>query len=142
MTITSLYPVLLTEDVATTSAFYREHFGFVSAFEADWYVSMRLGTWELAILDRSHETIPAALRGASTNGVLLNVEVTDVDSEYRRLVDDGPLRAVVPLRSEPFGQRHFIVRGPDGVLIDVITPIEPDEEFSAQFLPETGHGAR
>jgi catechol 2,3-dioxygenase-like lactoylglutathione lyase family enzyme len=142
MTVTSIYPVLLTEDVATTAAFYRELFGFAPAFEADWYVSMRLETWELAILDRSHETIPAALRGASANGVLLNFEVTDVDSEYRRLVEEGPLDAVLPLRSEPFGQRHFIVRGPDGVLIDVITPIEPDEEFSAQFLPEIGDGAR
>lgn len=34
---------------------------------------------------------------------------------------------------EPFGQRHFITKDPNGVLIDVIKPIRPSEEFLAQF---------
>jgi hypothetical protein len=37
------------------------------------------------------------------------------------------------LRDEAFGQRHFIVRDPNGVLIDVIQPIAPDEAFLAQY---------
>jgi uncharacterized glyoxalase superfamily protein PhnB len=65
--------------------------------------------------------------------MLLNLEVGDVDAEYDRLVTRGPLEAVLPLRSEDFGQRHFIVAGPDGVLVDVITPIEPSAGYAAQF---------
>ena len=64
----------------------------------------------------------------------MNLEVEDVDAEYQRLVVDGGLPALLPLQSEPFGQRHFVVAGPDGVLIDVITPIPPEPEFSAQFV--------
>ena len=75
----------------------------------------------------------ARLRGTTTRGLLVNLEVDDVDAEYHRLVTAGPLEAVLPIRSEAFGQRHFIVAGPDGVLIDVITPIEPDETFAARF---------
>ena len=134
MSPTSIYPVLLTANVTAAAWFYQEHFDFVPTFEADWYVSLRRDRWELAVLDAAHETLPVPWRGAPAGGIVLNIEVDDVDAEYRRLVEDGPLEAVQPIRSEAFGQRHFAVSGPDGVLIDVITPIEPDETFAAQFI--------
>lgn len=131
MPLTSVYPVLMTTDVPTTAAFYQDHFGFQATFESDWYVSLMRDRWELAILDATHATIPG--HGLPAAGVLLNLEVDDVDVEYDRLVTHGPLEALVTLRSEDFGQRHFIVAGPDGVLIDVITPIEPSETYADQF---------
>lgn len=133
MALTSVYPVLMTTDVAATAAFYRDNLGFKPTFEADWYVSLVRGQWELAILDSSHETIPEGFRGHPAGGIVLNIEVDDVDEEYLRLVTNGPLSAIVPLRSESFGQRHFVIEAPDRVLIDVITPIEPAPEFVAQF---------
>jgi hypothetical protein len=39
------------------------------------------------------------------------------------------------LRDETFGQRHFITKDPNGVLIDVIKPIPPSTEFAAQYQP-------
>ncbi|TJV16034.1 MAG: glyoxalase, partial [Mesorhizobium sp.] len=38
------------------------------------------------------------------------------------------------LRDEAFGQRHFITKDPNGVLIDVIKPIPPSAEFLEQFV--------
>lgn len=132
MKLTSSYPVLMTRDVATTSAFYREHLGFELPFETSWYVSLRTDVSELAILDADHPTVPAGY-GTPSAGVLINLEVDDVDSVHQRLVVDGTLKPVLSLRSEDFGQRHFILPGPDGVLIDVITPIEPSAEFAAAY---------
>lgn len=140
MSVSSIYPVLMTFDVETTSEFYRKHFGFSVTFESDWYVSLRRGSYELAILNAGHETVPLELRSTPTSGLILNIELDDVDAEYRRLVEDGPLEALLPIRSEAFGQRHFIVTGPDGVLIDVITPIEPDEPYAAQFTDGASQG--
>lgn len=37
------------------------------------------------------------------------------------------------LRSEDFGQRHFMVADPNGVLIDVITPIAPAAAYADQY---------
>ncbi|MCV2489908.1 VOC family protein [Geodermatophilus sp. YIM 151500] len=128
MVPTSVYPVLMSADVEGTARFYRERLGFDPTFESDWYVSLRRDRWELAVLDPDHDSVPAAYRGRTAGGVLLNLEVDDVDAEYRRLVTDGGLEALVPLRSEAFGQRHFILAAPDGVLVDVITPIEPAPE--------------
>ncbi len=69
------------------------------------------------------------------SGVILNFEVEDVDLEYERLVTEG-LEILVQLRDEPFGQRHFIAKDPNGVLIDVITPIAPSPAFAAMFNDE------
>ncbi|WP_181783711.1 VOC family protein [Pseudonocardia pini] len=126
MTLTSVYPVLMSADVPAAARFYREWFGFEPTFEADWYVSLKNGPWELAILDPAHETVPAGF-GRPVAGMLLNLEVTDVDAEYARLAH---LPIVLPLRSEDFGQRHFIVEAPDGVLVDVITPIPLTGEYA------------
>ncbi|WP_309102123.1 VOC family protein [Microbacterium sp.] len=132
MQVTSFYPVLMVDDVAATAQFYRDVLGFVTTFEADWYVSLRFDGGELAILDHRHETIPAGFRRPVT-GLLLNVEVPDATAEHERLVGAMELVERLPLRDEAFGQRHFIVEAPGGVLIDVIEPIEPSEEFAAAY---------
>ena len=137
MKIASYYPVVMTDAVAETAAFYQRHFGFVPAFESDWYVHLTLDgdtSINLAILDGSHETIPVSGRG-KVAGLILNFEVEDVDAEHARLAEAG-LPILLPLRSEAFGQRHFITTDPNGVLIDIITPIAPSEEFAAQYTDE------
>lgn len=131
---TSYYPVLLTGDIAGTAAFYERHFRFAPAFAADWYVHLTSTddpATNLAIIGAGHETIPTEARTLVV-GLILNFEVEDVDAEYARLVAEG-VPVLQPLRNEPFGQRHFITRDPNGVLIDIITPIEPSPEYAAQF---------
>ncbi|MFF9568329.1 VOC family protein [Streptomyces sp. NPDC014685] len=130
------YPVLATPDVAASRDFYTRHFGFEVTFEADWYVSLRrpdAPQYELALLDHTHPTCPESHRSALRGGLLLNFEVDDVDAEHRRLVTAAGLPEVLSLRTEEFGQRHFIVAAPDGVLIDVITVVPPGEEYAAQY---------
>lgn len=134
MKITSFYPVLMVDTVATTAEFYIQHFGFTAAFTSDWYVHLTSADHpevNLAILQGDHATIPATGRGR-TAGMLLNFEVEDVDTVYARARDKG-LPILLPLRDEAFGQRHFITRDPNGVLIDVIKPIPPDAAFAAQY---------
>ena len=120
--ITSIYPVLMSTDVAETAAFFRHAFAMEAVFEAGWYVSLRSGAFELAVVDSAHETIPAGFR-TSAAGILVNIEVDDVDSEYERLVTRGGALVALDLRSETFGQRHVILVAPGNVLVDVIQPI-------------------
>ncbi len=134
MKTTSYYPVIMTDDVAGTSVFYQRYFGFEPAFAIDWYTHLVMGGDEsinLAVIEAGHETVPEAAR-AAVRGLILNLEVEDVDAEYERLVGEG-LEILQQLRSEPFGQRHFIAQDPNGVLIDVITLIEPSPEYAALF---------
>ncbi len=137
MHVSSFYPVVMTDDVAATAAFYVDHFGFKALFEADWYVHLQSASdpsINLAILDGQHETIPQVGRG-KVSGLLLNFEVEDVDAEYGRLQAAG-LPILLELRDEDFGQRHFITADPNGVLIDIIKPIPPSAEFAAQYAED------
>ncbi|MEV4360824.1 VOC family protein [Nonomuraea sp. NPDC051941] len=135
MKLTSFYPVICTARLQESRDFYTGLLGFETTFEADWYVSLRRpGTpsYELALLDHTHPTLPEAYR-VPVRGLLLNFEVADVDAEWERLVVGAGLTAELALRSEDFGQRHFIVADPNGVLIDVITPIAPSAEYAGQY---------
>lgn len=135
MKCTQFYPVIMTGDVAATAAFYMRHFRFKAAFESDWYVHLQSEEdpgVNLAVLDGDHATIPAEGRGRAS-GLLLNFEVDDVDAEFARARQAG-LSILLELRDEAFGQRHFITKDPNGVLIDIIEPIPPTGEFAAQYL--------
>ena len=134
MKITQFYPLLQVADVAATQAFFQTHFDFEPAFESDWYVhlqSKHSPTTNVTLLDANHDTIPEQARGL-TQRVILSFEVEDVDTVYAACSRRG-MTIVQPLKDEPHGQRHFIGVDPNGILIDVITPIAPSEEFLSQY---------
>ncbi|WP_435969698.1 VOC family protein [Streptomyces sp. Qhu_M48] len=134
--LTGFYPVICTRDIASARDFYTRHLGFATTFESDWYVSLHrpdAPQYELALLDPTHPTLPEGHRAPAQGGLLLNFEVADVDAEHRRLIDEAGLTELLPLRTEDFGQRHFILAAPDGVLVDVITTTPPTEEYAAQY---------
>ncbi len=116
----------------TSARFYEDHFGFVRTYLIDWYVQLRATSdhpFELAIMSYDHESIPQPNRQPS-RGVILSFYVADAASEAARLEKAG-LPIAQSLRDEVFGQRHVIVSDPNGILIDIITPIEPDPEWLA-----------
>jgi catechol 2,3-dioxygenase-like lactoylglutathione lyase family enzyme len=135
MKINSLYPVILTDDVEGSKDFYTKHFPFGVTFDAGWYVSLKAEQefpFELALLEPTHATIPEQFRAKLNGGLILNFEVDDADKEYARLKKAG-LPIHLEIRSEDFGQRHFITSDPNGILIDVIQNIPPSEEFAKQY---------
>ena len=136
MKMASFYPVILTEKVEETAAFYARHFGFETVFHSPWYISLQnkgdSSAFELAILERGHDTIPHGFRVA-TQGLILNFEVEEVDREYDRLIRKQGLPIELDIRDEAFGQRHFITRDPNGVLIDIIANIPPSEEYTEHY---------
>lgn len=133
-TVSSLYPVLMTDDVARAGAFYRDLLGLDEVFATDWYVSLCAPGDEnvqLGIVARDHDSVPAAFR-ARAAGLLVTVEVADVDAVHARAAERG-LPFHVTLRDEDWGQRHFITEDPDGVLVDVVKVIAPSPEFAALY---------
>ncbi|MCK0151561.1 VOC family protein [Marivita sp. S6314] len=140
MKCTQYYPVIQTNDVAATKAFYVDHFRFNVSFDADWYCHLQSSedpSVNIAILQCDHDTIPEQARGR-VGGLILNFEVEDVDAEFERAQATG-LPILKPLTDEAFGQRHYITRDPNGVLIDVIKPIPPVgayvDQYAAEALP-------
>lgn len=129
--IISTFPTLCADDLVATRDFYISLFGFKVIFDSDWYVQLQAPTEPLAqigVVAREHDSVPEQFRHHPA-GVLVAIEVDDVDGVYAQAVQQGQ-ELVIDLRSEDWGQRHFMILDPAGTLIDVITPIPPRGEYA------------
>lgn len=144
MTLKSLYPVIVTDKLTEVRDFYVQHFGFQVVFEADWYVQLHASRGdntpplELAFMLPHLESQPESLRAAfAGSGLVLTIDVDDVDAVHAKLSAVGVLRdVVVELRDEAWGQRHFLFRDPAGTLLDVVQLIPPSAEYAAAYSPK------
>jgi len=122
---------LLAGNVEAVRTFYATYFGFETRVDLGWFVTMGHGEsdYELSIVERDHDSVPAAYNRAAGGGVL-GLVVPDAKAVRDTLVQDGitPVRDLV---DEPWGQRHFFVNDPAGFLIDCIEVIAPDPEWIA-----------
>lgn len=137
-TTTSVFPTICADDVAATRDFYVDVVGFDVVFDSGWYVQLQAGADErtqIGIVERTHASVPEAFR-LRPAGVLVSIEVDDVDAVHARVVAAG-LDRPLSLRDEDFGQRHFMTVDPAGTLVDVITPIAPTEEYAAAYAEGT-----
>ena len=89
------------------------------------YVEFPLEAGTLALWRQSeYEAFGIApMRGAANHSVLIEFAVEDVDGEYARL-KGLQLELVQELRDQPWGQRTFYVRDPDGNILNVHTAVE------------------
>ena len=133
--ITSFYPVLMSEDLNQAAQFFVDHFPFQETFHSDWYISLKNieSGFELAFIDSKHGTVPQAYQ-SKASGLIINIEVDNVDCLYEELRQQEEMEFLLPIKSEDFGQRHFIVKAPGSVLVDVIQVIPPSAEFAANYL--------
>ncbi|MEV0648583.1 VOC family protein [Phytomonospora sp. NPDC050363] len=133
MRFTLMGTALMSADPQAAARWFTEHFGFTVGIDVGWYVNAQHSDHPnvaLDFVDRDHESLPAELRGASVAGTLLGLLVEDVDAEDRRLRAAG-LDVVLPLATEPWGQRRVQFRGPDGVIVEILQMVEPDPRWLA-----------
>jgi len=133
MKINSFYPVLMTDEVKKCTDFFIKYFDFKLTFQMDWYISLiDENNNELAFIDYKHESIPNAYK-LPNSGLLLNFEVGNVDDVYNRLKQDLGTKIIYDIKSEDFGQRHFILSAPGNILVDVIQVISPSKEYEDNY---------
>jgi catechol 2,3-dioxygenase-like lactoylglutathione lyase family enzyme len=67
---------------------------------------------------------PEAVPKPGTGGVMLELQVANVDREFERLHSLGlKLDIVLPPTTFPWGNRSFYLRDPDGNLVNVYSPV-------------------
>jgi uncharacterized glyoxalase superfamily protein PhnB len=130
-----LYPLLITEKLNECEQFYTDIFGFKTVFKQDWYIQLvqeQTGT-ELAFMIPKAENQPKELHPAfSGKGIVYSFEVNDATQEYDRLSKKN-IDMIVPLTDEEWGQRHFIVRDPAGVYVDVVQQLKDSAYYTQVF---------
>jgi CubicO group peptidase (beta-lactamase class C family) len=66
------------------------------------------------------------------SGVIFSPEVEDVDAAYDA-AQQNSLDIVLTLRSEDWGQRHFCLKDPNGVYLDIVQAIEATDEYQEGY---------
>ena len=123
---------VVTDRPSVVAAFYMQYFDLQIGLDLGWFVTLRRGTadWELAICERGHPTVPAAVSALTECTNVFGFIVEDVDKIAAALVAGDVQLETEPV-TEVFGQRHFFVRDPAGTWIDVIQLVEPDPDWVA-----------
>jgi uncharacterized glyoxalase superfamily protein PhnB len=121
MKITSSAVSLNVDDVAASSSFLVEHFGFREEMAADGFASLRRQDVEMNVvfLRRGLPTLPADQRDEHASGVILAFVVDDLEGELARLRGEG-VAITMPLTEEDWGERAFQVRDPNGVIVQLV----------------------
>ena len=116
---------LFTTDNAKMVAFYRDIFGFQTAWKGEPNVEMYLGDMRLIFFPRTafeemtsqHYSYPIGNNG--TMELAIDVPTfADVDKEYERAVTLGGKPVFAPT-TEPWGQRTCYIADPEGNLIEI-----------------------
>jgi len=126
MTISSLSPCIVVQNIAEAKAFYERHFGARVTFDCGWYVNLALGESGATVQFMQPRGPEQAVFPGQ--GLTYNLAVDDVDAVHARLAAAG-LPVVMPLEDHPWGDRGFATLDPNGVVLYIYTGIAPSEEY-------------
>jgi catechol 2,3-dioxygenase-like lactoylglutathione lyase family enzyme len=130
MEIKDLYALVVVPDPLAQRDWYVEHLGFSVGFEQDWVVYLvapgerRFGVCFMR--EGLDDQLPQFRTPIAGSSVLLTIEVADADAALREAEGSG-LAPEISLRDEPWGQRHFMLRDPAGIWVDVVQQLVPVE---------------
>jgi uncharacterized glyoxalase superfamily protein PhnB len=122
MQITGSAISLNVPDPQASAEFLQRHYGFKEDMSADGFVSLSRSDagMQVIYLRTGLKTFkPEALAGHPVDGLLVVFEVSDIDTEYQRLVDEG-VPITTPIETEEWGERYFQVTDPNGVVIQLV----------------------
>lgn len=132
MKINRLIPIVSTEKLEESKGFYIKYFGFHVLFVNDWYVLLesRDKSLQIAFVMPNHKTQPPVFQPMfDGKGMFYTIEVDDADQEFVRLQNAGAKIELV-IRNEPWGERHFAIKDPNGIVINVSQLIPPTGEYA------------
>lgn len=120
---------IITEKLNETKKFYTSVLGFGITFENEFYLLMHAPDRqsELSFLLPNHPSQqPLFHKPFRGEGMYITIEVDDVDKIYQEIQEKG-IEIAIELRDEPWGDRHFAIKDPNGIGIDIVRYQAPGE---------------
>jgi catechol 2,3-dioxygenase-like lactoylglutathione lyase family enzyme len=113
--------------IPETKKFYTTVLQMEVAFENEFYLLLQTagGTDQISFLLPDHESQQPLFKPAFVGkGAYLTIEVENVDEVYEK-IKKMKIPVVIPMRDEPWGDRHFAIVDPNGIGIDIVTHTPP-----------------
>jgi len=118
VTISRAVPNIRSDRPAETRDFFVDLFGFE--------VAMDMG-WVMTVASPSNPSVQITIVGGDDMAAPgITVEVADVDAVHAKAVERG-FEIAYPMRNEEWGVRRFMLRDPNGTVVNVLShlPQEP-----------------
>jgi catechol 2,3-dioxygenase-like lactoylglutathione lyase family enzyme len=112
VTVRRVVPNIRTDRPAETRDFFVDLLGFEVAMDLDWVAT-------LASPDNPSAQI-TIVGGDDMAAPGISVEVADVDAVHAKALERG-LEIAYPLRDEEWGVRRFMLREPNGTIVNVLS---------------------
>jgi uncharacterized glyoxalase superfamily protein PhnB len=126
MNVIRVVPNLSSDAFAASRDFYVAMFDLVVSAELDdWYLQLMPEsntTLNIGFVKPDHELFAGRTASSGTYGVVLTIHVDDVDEAYERAKRLGA-EIAAEIRNEDYGQRHFLVVDPNGLVLNVMSAI-------------------
>ena len=126
MKVLRIVPNLASDLFAESRDFYVRLFDMAVSVELDdWYLQLmspdepRLN---IGFMKPDHETFAGRASAPGDYALVLTIHVDDVDEAYSRAQKLGA-EILAEIRDEEYGQRHFVIADPNGLLLNVMSPI-------------------
>jgi predicted enzyme related to lactoylglutathione lyase len=112
MRIKQIWANLRVADVEAAKAFYTDYLGLsTEEYNVGWAA-------RYATPDATASIQLVTRNGDAAEEAVISIQADDVDSAYEEALSLGH-EIVYPITTEPWGTRRFIVRAPDGNLINI-----------------------
>lgn len=114
---------IITEKLEESKVFYTDVLGFGVTYESDFYLLLHTPgkESEISFLLPGHPSQQPLFQSPFVGqGVYLTIEVDDVDAIYEAMKQRN-IPIEIELRDEPWGDRHFAIKDPNGIGIDIVT---------------------
>ncbi|MEM8568402.1 MAG: VOC family protein [Bacteroidota bacterium] len=119
---------ICSDRLEESKVFYTKLFDFKVDFESDWFIHLisEHKHFELGIIQKTNEIVPEEAQ-VNPAGFYITFVVDQVDDLYE-LAQKEEMEVITPPKNTFYGQRRIVLKDPDGVFVDISSPI-PDFKF-------------
>lgn len=131
------YPIICSEKCTKTVNFYEDYFDFTPEYETDDFIVLKRRNYTdsyLAVISINHESLPKGYR-STASGIILNYPVENVDAFYQQAYWEG-LDIVNDPEIAACNRKHFFIKDPNEILIDVTQDVKKPKNKEVQKLKQ------
>ncbi len=140
MNIRDTYPVFVIKQLTETKNYYVKWLQFEVIFESTWFLLLKANSenpYHIAFMHETHPTSPPSMPAIDAkSGVFLTLEVEDAKMEYEKFTKAN-LEIYYHLKAEAWGQKRFGLVDPNGMYVDIVEQIAPEEGYWDQYMPSS-----
>ncbi|MFF8727202.1 VOC family protein [Streptomyces sp. NPDC015171] len=119
---------LTVDDVAASQAFFTTHLGYGVRQAAEGFASLsRPDAIDVVLLARGIEVLPPGQRDRHADGLILAFTLGSGLEEQEKRLREAGVEITMPLRQEPWGERLFQIADPNGVIVQFVEWVTPEQ---------------